>query len=354
MGAARSWSDEALEAVKRRPLEIFDAFAPGWRRGTPHIHCVDPNHSDANPSFRVDPAKGVAFCTCSDGAIDPIDLIRRVHGCGFLEALKIAARIIGFTEPTNGPRPKRLRHDADSLLNAPAELRDDSLMSAYFGSRLDVSPDQAPTPSTRVVGLRALEYFDAPAGRSGAPELIGAFPCAIFETIAPDGRRSAHRIYLAPGGAGKAELGTRADGTRRDPKKAAKRPPKSPSSAGCAVLFGDQERAPHTIAAEGIETAAAIAFAYREEIAAGEILVAAAISAPGLAAFAPWPACRRLTIAADRDEAPKRNGRPGSRTGEKAARRLLKRLKGRIKADITLPGAPGESIDFLDVLRRTA
>jgi hypothetical protein len=82
------------------------------------------------------------------------------------------------------------------------------------------------------------------------------------------------------------------------------------------------------------------------------IAVAAAISANGIEAFEPYSATARVTIAADRDEAPKSDGKPGSRSGELAARSFGLKHYQQIKISIALPGAAGESIDWLDVLAR--
>ena len=103
---------------------------------------------------------------------------------------------------------------------------------------------------------------------------------------------------------------------------------------------------------EGIETGPAVALAFKAEIADGRVAVAAAVSAVGMEAFQPWPATRRVTVAADRDEAPKPDGRPGSRRGERAARTFALAHRERIQVAIALPGAPGESIDWLDALNR--
>ena len=118
------------------------------------------------------------------------------------------------------------------------------------------------------------------------------------------------------------------------------------------MLWGDPERAPQIVVAEGIETGAAVALALAAEIEAGEVAVAAAISAGGVEAFQPYPATRRVTVAADRDEAPKPNGKPGSRRGERAAREFGLRHHETLDIAIALPGKPGESVDWLDVLRR--
>ena len=118
------------------------------------------------------------------------------------------------------------------------------------------------------------------------------------------------------------------------------------------MLWGNRERARWAVVCEGIETGAAIAFAFHPEVEAGDLLVAAAISAGGVEAFEPWPMTQRLTVAADRDEAEKPNGMPGSRRGEKAARALSFRLYHTLPIAIALPGAPGDAIDWLDILRR--
>jgi hypothetical protein len=105
-----------------------------------------------------------------------------------------------------------------------------------------------------MVGLKQLGYYDPPpAGSRTKPKLIGEFPCAVFGTIAADGGTHAHRIYLAPGGAGKADLGIGPDGQSRDPKKSAKRRGDE-TTAGRAVLWGHAAEASHLIVTEGIET----------------------------------------------------------------------------------------------------
>ena len=88
--------------------------------------------------------------------------------------------------------------DAASLLRPPADQRDDGLARGYLAYRLGVPPEQVPMPSTPVVGWRELPYYDPPAAKGGKPKLVGRYPCVVFGTVAPDGRRHAHRIYVAP------------------------------------------------------------------------------------------------------------------------------------------------------------
>ena len=220
----------------------------------------------------------------------------------------------------------------------------------YLAHRFGVPVGAVPIPSTSMVGLKALGYWDPPQeGSKAKPKLLGEYPCAVFATVAADGGTHAHRIYLAPAGAGKADLGIGSDGRSREPKKSAKSIAED-NVAGRSVLWGDPGRAPHIIVTEGIETGAAVALAFAAEIEAGEIAVAAAISATGVEAFQPYPATTRITLGADRDEGSKTNGKPGSRRGERAARTFGIRHRTRVQIGIALPGGAGLSVDWLDVL----
>ena len=227
-----------------------------------------------------------------------------------------------------------------------------SLPLVYLAHRLGVATEAVPVPATPIVGLKALGYYDPPPpGSRAKPKHVGDFPCAVFGTTAADGGTHAHRIYLAPGGSGKADLGVGPDGRPRNPKKSAK-VLGDDNTAGRAVLWGEAEHAPHVIVTEGIETAAAVALAMAGEIATGEIAVAAAISATGIEAFQPYPVTTRVTIAADRDDEAKPDGRPGSRRGERAARVFGLKHHDRHPVAVALPGVAGEAVDWLDVLRR--
>src|SRR5665213_429893 len=288
--------------------------------------------------YRFDDRDGTGSYLCNQcGAGTGIILLRKFHKWDHAKACAEVDKIIGDKKSID--RKKAQHHDAASLLSAPAEDRDDTLPVAYLAHRLSVSLDAVPTPSTRMVGIKALGYFDAPpTAPKGKPKWIGDWPCAAFETIAADGRVHAHRIYLAPGGAGKAELPPKPDGTPRDPKKSATKTDKDDRTAGRAVLWGDPERAPHVIVAEGIETGAAVALAFAAEVEIGKIAVAAAISAGGIKAFQPYAATKWVTVAADRDEATKPDGKPGERAGEKAARAFAAKYRERIAVAFALPG----------------
>ncbi len=106
----------------------------------------------------------------------------------------------------------------------------------------------------------------------------------------------------------------------RNPKKSA--PGKD--TAGCAVLWGKPKLAPHIFLCEGIETGAAIALAFKDEIEAHRVAVVAAISAQGVETFQPPAETKHVTVAADRDE-DKPSSSSGHKRGEKAARRFSAR-----------------------------
>jgi len=339
------------EAVRGREKEVLEALDIPWDDGPDHITCPYPDHADDNPSWRWDEKKRRAHCTCVDRSHSIFDVVMRRENIDFEAAKLRVAEVLGrhdLIRARDGERHQAM--DAASLLRPPADLRDDQLLQGYLAHRLGTAPEGALLPSTPTVGWRALAYYDPPAKRGGKPKLVGHFPCVVFGTVAPDGRRHAHRIYVALGGQGKAELGTRSDGRPRDPKKSAKLSD-GQSANGGAVLWGDPATAPHLVLAEGIETAAALVLVQRAEIEADELAVAAALSASGINSFQPWPATRRVTVAADRDESRPADDH-GHRAGEKAARDFALQQHERVDIRIALPGEPGEDVDWLDILRR--
>ena len=344
------------DAVRGREVEILDSLGIDWGSDSPHITCPYPDHDDGDPSWRWDDKKGCAFCTCIEKSHSIFDVVVAKEGIDFDAAKIRVAQILGLPNLIRDGSPGKADHhqanDSESLLNAPVENRDDTLPRAYLAHRLGVPLEEVLMPSTPVVGLMAVGYFDPPSeGSKAKPKLVGNYPCAVFGTVCANGRTHAHRIYLAPGGVGKAELGNDPDGHPREPKKSAK-VSDGVSRSGCSVVWGDPSLAPHLLLTEGIETGAAVAMVFAAEIEAGDIAIAAAISAAGLEAFQPYPATQKVTVCADRDEANKPTGSPGSRRGETAARTFGVLNHECIKVEIALPGRSGETVDWLDVLLR--
>jgi hypothetical protein len=349
-GAQYVRTDPIKQAVLGHELDVLGAIGIDWRGGRGHIDCPYPDHGGGT-DWRWDDDTKRAICTCKTWH-SIFDVVSACESIDFAAAKIRVAEIIGRADliEEGGGGPRGQKQDAGSLLSAPVEDRDDTLPQKYLAYRLGIEAAEMPTLRTRAVGLKALGYFDPPTAAGAKSTPFGTFPCAVFEMIDAMGRRHAFRIYVAPDGQGKADLGKTDLGDDRNPKKSM-HASDGVSTAGRSVLWGDPATAPHIIVCEGIETGAAVAVAMRTEIEAGKVVVAAAISAGGVEAFQPWPATRHITVAADRDE----KGTPikeASRRGEIAARKLGANLHDRVSVSIALPGVAGEKADWLDIFRR--
>ena len=334
-------------AVSGREHEVLTALGIPYNMGNPHIDCPYPTHGGEN-DWRWDTEKSKAVCTCT-GWHSIFDVVSKKLAIDFEGAKVWVAETLNRHDLIR-TSTKHGGMSAESLLNRPPEERDDRLPRNYMAHRLGIEPDAVVMPATDAFGLIALPCYDPPLANSDKPTLVGTFPCTVWKMIGPDGAFHAHRIYVAPNGLGKADLGKTSNGRARNPKKSAK-VLDGQNISGCCVVFGNLDEAEHIIVAEGIETAAAVAKAYELEICSNTVAVVAAISAIGVEAVKPWPATRRITVAADRDEYAK-GKRPPSQRGEKAAAILAARLAGELPVSVALPGEPGESIDWLDVFRR--
>ncbi|MCW6512127.1 DUF927 domain-containing protein [Lichenifustis flavocetrariae] len=346
-------ADEIKSAVMHRETEILSTAGVKWNAKRTHITCPYPDHG-GTADWRWDDEKKLAFCTCNKpGTADNIfDVVMKCEGLADFEATKIrVAELLGradLIKKKGGNGKVRQRQGVEDLLYPPADQRDDGLARSYLAFRLGVDAADVLMPATPTTGFKALGYFDPPAG-DGKPVRVGDYPCVIFGQVGSDGRRHAHRIYVAPGGAGKADLGKTAAGYDRNPKKSA-RAADGDNTAGRAVLWGDPTKAKHIILCEGIETGAAIAVAFRAEVVGETIAVAAGVSAVGLESFVPYDVTKQVTVAADRDEKAKPSKPEGSRRGEKAAREFGLRNCEAISVGIAMPGSPGDGADWLDIL----
>ncbi len=323
---------------------------PNQRRNA-HIDCPYPEHGGKG-DWRWDHVKGRARCTCTKG--DSIfDVVMKCRGVDFEEAKIVVAEAIGRQDlvKTKGdgkdaerdPDNRFLKSTAAGLCAVKARFRDDALVAIYLGSRLGIADCDVLLPSTPIRGITHHHHYKG-KGRDGKPKSVAVTPCAVFVQTDRDRRTHAHRIFLTPDGKGKASL---PDGM--DPKKSAKKENEEDNVSGRCVVWGDPTKAPHLVACEGIETAQAVAQTFRAEVEAREMVVVSAIAAVGIEALRPWPATKRVTIAADRDDAEKR-GRPGSQRGDKAARVFgVRQMETKVAVAIALPGEAGQSLDWLDV-----
>jgi hypothetical protein len=241
------------QAVAGREAEVLAALGIDWQAGRPHITGPYPSHADGNPSWRWDPRKARAFCSCIEKSHSIFDVAMSREEIGFDGAKLHVAQILGCEDLIKGENQGRYQatHAANLLSPAP-DNRDDDLVFRYLGARPGSDPAEVPAPSTRVVGVKLLAYLDPPPVVRRKPKLIGFFRRAVFETAAVS-RRHAHRIYLARKAQGKADPGT--GGTHRDLVTARRHamPAASPRAYGGVV--GDRGR-PRAGSERAIERAA--------------------------------------------------------------------------------------------------
>ena len=217
------------EAVRGHETDVLTALGIQWNGKVSHILCPYPDHPDREPSWRWDGKRKVAFCSCIGSrpgekiAHSIFGVICAKEGIDHESAKMRVAEIIGRSDLITVNGRKYQRTDAPTLLSPLPENRDDTLPFNYLGHRLGVEPERVPRPATKVVGIKSLPFFDPPGQRGGKPVHVGDFPAAVFETVDRDGKTHAHRIYLGPGGAGKADLGMGPNGERREPKKSARK-----------------------------------------------------------------------------------------------------------------------------------
>ena len=203
-------------------------------------------------------------------------------------------------------------------------------------------------PSTPVVGWRELPTTIRRRRRETS-RLVGRHPCVVFGTVAPDGRRHAHRIYVAPTAPAKpssalARMDVRAIRRSRPLRPRVRAPP----AASCS---GAIRRRRHTCCSRRVSRPRLPSRSHtrpRSRPARSLVPRPCRPAASGLRALAGDP---RVTIAADRDEARPQDDR-GFKAGEKAARAFALAHHERLEVRIALPGDPGEDVDWLDVLRR--
>jgi phage/plasmid primase-like uncharacterized protein len=332
------------EAVRGREQEILNAVGINSNGGRKHINCPYPGHEDKDPSWRWDTGKARAICTCGSDSI--LDVVIKTTGMTLEETKIFVAEKLGHSDliiKKRGAKDQYQKTTPESLLNPPQDRRDDLLPAKYLASRLSISVENVPMPTTPVSGHVALEYWAPSTTKTGQHKLVCRAPCAIFGTVDAEGKEHAFRIYLSENGTDKATLGE-----RHNPKKSAKTQ-KGDNTAGRSVIWGNPKLVDTLILCEGIETGAAIAHAFKDEISSDKMAVASAISTSGVKAFNPWPNTDKVIVAADRDE----NGEDGgSGAGEKAARTFALRNDQSVEVSIALPGNDQEKVDFLDILLR--
>src|SRR5512132_4203725 len=117
------------QAVAGRETDVLDALGVDWRVGRPHIICPYPGHDDGDPSWRWDAHKGRAFCACTKSD-SVFDVVMKVENSTFEAAKVRVAELLNrhdLIRSTGGGSRCYQATDAASLVNAPADRRDDRL-----------------------------------------------------------------------------------------------------------------------------------------------------------------------------------------------------------------------------------
>ena len=205
MPASQRWvATRAIQAaVKDREAEVLDALGIPWREGRPHIRCPYPTHADGDPSWRWDERKARARCTCSRG--DSIfDVVMKLEGIDFDAAKLRVAELLGRHDLIQeADRPAalpghRCRQPAAAAAGAARRRPAHGLPGPSPGcaGRAGAAPRRPRSPASRRWPTSTRRRRAAGPSRSWS----AAIPARCSRTFAADGRRHAHRIYVAPGG----------------------------------------------------------------------------------------------------------------------------------------------------------
>ena len=235
---------DAKDAVKGNEDRILDAVVPGWRNGNPHIDCPYPGHGGKD-DWRWDCKKAKAFCTCTPKADGIFDVVRKCEGLADFDETKIrCVELIGRSDlvRTKAAKGNRIQKtDPASLLNPDADNRDDALPRRYLAARLGIAPDDVLTPSTCVVGIKELAYFDPPpkgSRKNAKPSKVGEFPCAVFGTVEQTAEHTRIASILRQTAPGKPIWAPRAMGPPATRKRAPKHPDGHWLNSGMRCVLG--------------------------------------------------------------------------------------------------------------------
>lgn len=297
-------ASETVESVLERLSNLHTAGPSRWRATCP-VH-----GSGKNQALSITAQDGKVLLHCfagcaTDAILEALDLTWGELHEGSECRWNPAPRALPTPKPDGGRCTKTER-----LWAAATPLSGTCAASRYLRAR-GLPLGEYPAALRLHPGL---EYFHEGIA-------VGTFPAMLARVEHPEhGLVALHRTYLAPGGAGKADVPS--------PKKLTG-PTHEGATKGAAIrLYNPSER---LALAEGIETALAV------HLASGW-RVWACVSAGGLERVELPSSVREVLIAADNDEA-------GVNAANALARRLLD--EGRT-VRIATPPTPGA--DWLDVL----
>lgn len=277
---------------------------------------------------------------------DLLDLIRVVHGCSTVEAMREARRLLGISDHATPEASARLEEEAERrrLAREKEAEADEASRIAVAREIWEACGAMGPaTPAWKYLERRGIPA-DLISRRLGAHWSLrhpsgGHYPALVGRLQAPeDGGpafRGVWRIFLTEDGR-KAPVEPQKLGLGR--------------AQGAAVYLTQTRPVMHV--AEGIESALGVLAILRRLMAVEDEGVCAALSAPGMEAWEPPPATVRVVVWPDGDTIREdKKGRLVAPRGQTAAQRLVDRLTARgMPASLPHPSFTGR--DPLDMWLR--
>ena len=183
MGERYVWTADISRATRGCETDVLDGLNIPWRAGRPHVTCPYPGHSDNNPSWRWDPRKARAYCTCRARGHKVLAVIMNVEGVDFETAKIRAAELLGRRDLIRERRCKK-RGARGTILSDqhcnPAPLLAGCTLGAYAGAK------RLPVGLLSSLGIREITYLGSPALRIPYFGAAGEEPAIRFR-IALDG-----------------------------------------------------------------------------------------------------------------------------------------------------------------------
>ncbi len=145
--------------IKGHEADLLEALDIRWRDGKPHIRCPYQHHLDQHASWRWDPHKRRAYCTCISGSHSVLDVLMHVHGYDFNQAKIYAAELLGRPDLI---RTRKQKGEGGDI--PPEQQRNGAtpigctLMAYAEAKRLSIS-------FLRSLGLAEIRYQGPPAVR---------------------------------------------------------------------------------------------------------------------------------------------------------------------------------------------
>lgn len=151
--------DTDIDTVRERTdiVQLISEFVPLKKSGR-QFRGPCPFHQEKDPSFYVDPAKGLFHCFGCQASGNVFNFIMKAEGLNFVDAVERLADRIGYqvTHEAAGPGETKERSDRDRLYKLNRTAAD------YYGYLLKETAE----------GRKALEYL---AGRGYGEEMVEEF-----------------------------------------------------------------------------------------------------------------------------------------------------------------------------------